>query len=566
MKKEEKMVIYQVLPRLFGNDRSSNVINGSMEENGCGKMSDFTDKALQSIKTMGVTHVWYTGLMEHATQTDYSAFGIKKDHPAIVKGKAGSPYAVKDYYDVSPDLANDVENRMNELEELVNRTHKAGMKVIIDFVPNHVAREYHSDSSPDGCSDLGAEDNNRTTFASDNNFYYIPGQVFTPDFPIWENGNAYHEFPAKATGNDCFNAHPSRNDWYETVKLNYGIDYLNGKQTHFDPVPNTWNKMTDILLFWASKKIDGFRCDMAEMVPVEFWSYSIPRVKEKYPDTVFIAEIYNPSQYRNFLYNGHFDYLYDKVGLYDTLRAIIAGFQPAHRITSCWQSADDIQPRMLNFLENHDEQRIASSFFAGDPRKAVPALAVASLMNTNPFMLYFGQELGEKGMDAEGFSGRDGRTSIFDYWSLESVRNWRDNGEFTDRLLTSGQKELRKCYAKILSLCNGSVAVRQGLFYDLMYANFNRQDFNPDRQFAFMRYCKNELLLIVANFDSCDVDISVFLPAHTFDYFGIDESQITQAKDLLLNKKLSPEIKRDTCYQLHIQSHNAAIVKFLFKK
>jgi glycosidase len=559
---ENKLLIYQVLPRLFGNGEPNNAPNGSILENGCGKLSAFTDRALKEIRAMGFTHIWFTGVLEQATQTDYSAFGIRKDHPAIVKGKAGSPYAIKDYYDISPDLADRVENRNEEFDALIERTHRAGMKVIIDFVPNHVARAYYSDTNPDGKPGLGAEDDRHTTFAVNNNFYYMPGQTFEPDFPLDADGCTYHEFPAKVTGNDCFSAHPSRNDWYETVKLNYGIDYLNGWQTHFDSVPDTWRKMTDILLFWASKKVDGFRCDMAEMVPVEFWKWAIPRVKEQYPPVIFIAEIYNPARYRDYLHEGKFDYLYDKVGLYDTLRAVITGHQPAFKLSSCWQSVDDIQAQMLNFLENHDEQRIASAFFAGDPQKALPALAVSATMNKNPFMLYFGQELGEPGMDAEGFSGRDGRTSIFDYWSIDSVRNWREQGNFTGKLLTEKQKKLRNAYVRILRLCNQSPAIRQGLFYDLMYANLNRPDFNPEKQFAFMRHHDSEWLLIVSNFDDRKADVKVFLPAHVFDHFGIDENRIRQAKDLLSGKKLTAEVGRDACYPVQIEANDAIIVQF----
>jgi glycosidase len=520
----EKISIYQVLPRLFGNRNPHPIPNGSIEENGCGKLSAFTGTVLKEIKKMGFNHIWYTGLLEHATQTDYADFGIQKDHSAIVKGKAGSPYAIKDYYNIDPDLAEDVPKRMTEFEELVKRTHQAGLKVIIDFVPNHVAREYHSESKPAGIEDLGASDNKQTTFAPDNNFYYIPGQTFELD--------TYREYPAKATGNDCFSAHPNRNDWYETVKLNYGIDYLNGEQTHFSPSPSTWEKMRDILLFWAGKGIDGFRCDMAEMVPVEFWGWAIPQIKQEHPAILFIAEVYNPHQYRNYLHNGKFDYLYDKVGLYDTLRGIIIGWQPASDITHCRQAVDDIQSQMLNFLENHDEQRIASDFFAGNPAKALPALVVSATMNTNPFMVYFGQELGERGMDAEGFSGCDGRTSIFDYWSIPSFRDE----------LSNSQKKLRNYYKKVLQLCTQSKAIREGKFYDLMYVNPRNEHFNPDKQFAYLRGHEEELLLIIANFDEKEVDVNVFLPAHAFDYFGIKENPA-----------------KDSYFPLHIKAHDAAI-------
>jgi len=562
----EKIIIYQVLPRLFGNTKSTNVFNGSMEENGVGKLSAFSSDVLQAIKKMGFTHIWYTGLLEHTTQTDYSKYGISKDHPAVVKGKAGSPYAIKDYYDIDPDLAENVPDRMKELNELVNRTHQAGLKMIIDFVPNHVARQYRSDIKPEEVVDLGENDNQAVSFDRNNNFYYLLGQEFTPEFDLTVQGDTYHEFPAKATGNDCFSAHPNRNDWYETVKLNYGVDYLNGHQSSFDPIPKTWFQMYNILKFWACKRIDGFRCDMVEMVPVEFWAYAIPLLKREYPDILFIAEIYNPNQYRNYLEKGKFDYLYNKVGLYDTLRSIICGNQSARAITQCWQSVDDIHAQMLNFLENHDEQRIASDFFAGDPCKAIPALVVSATLYKNPMMIYFGQELGERGMDNEGFSGLDGRTTIFDYWSVESLRNWYNNGKINPDALTADQKRLSEFYTRLLVLCNTSSAVREGKFFDLMYANPPSADFNPDKQFAFMRCARKELLLIVANFDDKDADIRIFIPEQAFSYFEIEESVV-----LSVNELLSPEIhnnatiKPNDVFSFHIVKYGTIIAQFILK-
>jgi glycosidase len=566
MKKTEKIIIYQVLPRLFGNENPSNIPTGSLEENGVGKLSAFTPLVLQEIRKMGFTHVWYTGLLEHATQTDYSGYGIRKDHPAIVKGKAGSPYAIKDYYDIDPDLADSVPDRMSEFESLVERTHQSGLKIIIDFVPNHVARQYKSDAKPKTVADLGEDDNIQASFDANNNFYYIPGQVFSPDFSLDAAGDVYNEFPAKATGNDCFSVHPGRNDWYETVKLNYGIDFLNSCACRFDPIPNTWYKMYDILHFWAAKNVDGFRCDMAEMVPVAFWAWVIPRIKQQFPDIIFIAEVYNPGLYRDYLWHGHFDYLYDKVGLYDTLRAIVCGQGSARDITRCWQSVGDIQPQMLNFLENHDEQRIASDFFAGNPQKALPALVVSATMHRNPLMIYAGQELGEKGMDAEGFSGLDGRTTIFDYWSVESLRNWYNKGKINEERLTDDQKVLRNYYSKVLTLCNKSQAIREGKFYDLMYANPYSTLFNPDKQFTFMRKAGDELLLIAVNFGDEDADISVFLPADAFDYLEIGEKEVISAKDLLSEEKMPMEIGRNFHYSMHFKKWGAHIIKFSLKK
>lgn len=533
-----KIIIYQVFPRLFGNEHTSCTPNGTKEENGCGHFADFTKKALAEIKSLGATHIWYTGIIEHATQTDYSAYGIPTDHPAIVKGKAGSPYAIKDYYDVDPDLALNPENRDKEFQNLVYRTHDAGLKVVIDFVPNHVARQYHAAHRPQGVEDLGEKDDTTRAFSPQNNFYYIPGSTFRPGFDLQGNApSPYYESPARATGNDNFSPSPGPNDWYETVKLNYGVDYCNGRAAFFDPIPSTWFKMRDILLFWGGKGVDAFRCDMAEMVPVEFWKWAIPQVKCHYPSIQFIAEVYNPSEYRNYLYNGGFDYLYDKVGLYDTLRNVVCGHASAKQITGCWQGIDDIKDHMLNFLENHDEQRLASDFFAGDPEKGKPALLVSACMGKNPFMVYSGQELGERGMDAEGFSGRDGRTTIFDYWSMDTVRRWRDRGRFSGRQVTAEEMTLRNYYARVLNLCNREKALREGDFYDLMYANTGSSLFNADRCYAFVRRKDKDLLLVVANFCDTTLHTAVNLPRHLFEFFRIEEKEEVIARDLLSGDK-----------------------------
>ena len=538
MEQNEKMIIYQVFTRLFGNNEVNNVYNGSLQENGCGKMDDFTNKALHEIKKLGATHIWYTGVIAHASQTDYSAYNIPRNHPSVVKGKAGSPYAIRDYYDIDPDLAVNVDHRMKEFEALVKRTHSNGLKVIIDFVPNHVARQYHSIAKPAGVKDLGEDDDNTKAFDVNNNFYYIPGARLEGEIDFYnEQAGTYEEMPAKATGNNRFDAYPNKTDWYETVKLNYGVDYMGNTGNHFSPVPDTWNKMKDILLFWASKGIDGFRCDMAEMVPCEFWGWVIPQVKKLHPELIFIAEVYNPNEYRNYIFNGHFDYLYDKVGLYDTLRAVICGYGSATAITGCWQSVNDIQSHMLNLLENHDEQRIASDFFAGDARKALPALLVSACMNTNPMMIYFGQELGEEGMDSEGFSGRDGRTTIFDYWSVDSIRRWCNHGRYNLHLLNDQEKELRRFYYHVLNLCNEEKAISQGEFFDLMYANQGNWLMNEHRQFAFLRKHANEVLLILVNFDEMSMHVSVNVPRHAFEYLQMPESENVQTVDLLTGEK-----------------------------
>lgn len=562
MSDENKLIIYQVFTRLFGNNNNHCINNGSITENGCGKMADFTAKALGEIKKLGATHIWYTGIIEHATQTDYRRYNIRPDHPAIVKGKAGSPYAIKDYYDVDPDLAKDVPERMREFENLVQRTHRSGLKVIIDFVPNHVARQYHSDMQPDGTSQLGANDDTDYAFSPYNNFYYIPQSKLHGQFDMkGAAAEPYKEFPAKATGNNRFDAYPNINDWYETVKLNYGVDYQNGGTCHFNPIPDTWNKMLDILMFWAEKHIDGFRCDMAEMVPVEFWEWAIPQVKAKYPTLLFIAEVYNPKEYGNYLFRGKFDYLYDKVGLYDTLRAIVCGNESATAITRAWQSLGGIEKRMLNFLENHDEQRIASDFFASNPRKAIPALIVSACMNVNPMMIYFGQEFGELGMDSEGFSGRDGRTTIFDYWSVDTIRRWRNGGKFDGKMLTDNQKHLYGIYQRILTLCNEEKAISQGDFFDLMYANINGWRFNEHKQYTFLRKYGRDLLLFVVNFDHISADLAINIPSHAFDFLQIPQMEQYRAVDLLTGKEENISLLPYKATEISVEGYSGKILK-----
>ena len=545
----EKIVIYQIFTRLYGNKNETRKQGGTIEENGCGKLNDFTPAVLKRISQMGVSHIWYTGVIRHATMTDYSQYGIPRQHPAVVKGRAGSPYAITDYYDVDPDLAVDVEKRMQEFEQLVERTHKAGMKVIIDFVPNHVARQYKSICKPRGVEDLGAGDNPAMGFDPQNNFYYCPGQRFSPYFDLYHGENEpYTEEPAKATGNDCFHNAPGKNDWYETVKLNYGVDYYAGRVGHFDPVPDTWKKMTDILLFWAAKGIDGVRCDMAEMVPAEFWAYATAKVKAEFPGLLFIGEVYNPGEYRHYIASG-FDYLYDKVGMYDTMFQIIRGQQSTQAITGAWQSTDDIRDHMLYFLENHDELRIGSDFFAADGRKAVPALVVNALMQQNPFMLYAGQEYGERGMDQEGFSGHDGRTTIFDYWSVDTLTR------AAKKQLTDEEQALYDTYKKVLTIARKEKAVGEGLNYDLMYVN---QQYH--RQYMFLRKSKSSTLLVVANFDDADAAVNVCIPAHAFDYLQLRQKTYA-ATDLLSGSTTELTLKADAAVGVAVPARNAVIYK-----
>jgi len=562
---KNKIFVYQILTRLFGNKNSRNKPHGTIEENGSGKFNDITDIVLNELKEAGYTHVWYIGVLAHASATDYTEYGIPRQFPEIVKGKAGSPYAIRDCYDVDPDLAVNVKKRMKEFEELIARTHNAGLNVLIDFVPNHVARNYRSIAKPKHVEEFGEKDDTSVVFAPHNNFYYLPGQPldlqFLRDKGIEVN---YVENPAKATGNDCFTNKPSEYDWYDTVKLNYGVDYLNERRRYFDPIPNTWKKMRDILFFWAAKDIDGFRCDMAEMVPLEFWKWVIPQIKAQFPDIIFFAEIYNPSVYRDFLADNTFDYLYDKVGLYDVLRDVACGYRPSSDITFILNAVGDIQHRMINFMENHDEQRIASDFFLKSGEKGKAAMIVTACINVNPVMIYFGQELGERGMDEEGFSGKDGRTSIFDYWSVDTVRRWNNNGKWNEELLTEEEIRLRKFYHKLIRLCNREKALREGLFYDLMYANYENPDFNSMKQYAFVRGDYKDFLLVIANFSNEEEEVTVWIPDHVYDFFKVNQHERAIAVPLLAEEKFPIDFSWTNPLKVKIKANEGEIYKISF--
>jgi glycosidase len=563
-----KIVIYQMMTRLFGNQNTTNKTYGTLEENGVGKFNDINETALKGIKELGVTHIWYTGVIEHALLTDYSAFGIPLDDAdVVVKGRAGSPYSIKDYYDVNPDLAVDVRNRMKEFEALVERTHLQEVKVIIDFVPNHVARAYRSDVKPEGVKDFGVDDDNTVSFNPANNFYYLPGQSFQPpkghtslgdnSFPTKDG--KFDEMPAKVSGNDQFTASPGVNDWFEAVKLNYGVDIQQGRKTYFEPVPNTWEKMRDILIFWATKKVDGFRCDMAEMVPVEFWHWVIPQVKAVNPEIIFIAEIYNPSQYRNYLDNGRFDFLYDKVQLYDSLRLLINQQSSTEDIPKIQQSLSGINHKMVHFLENHDEQRIASSFFATDPWKAIPGLVISASIDKAPVMIYFGQEVGEPGAGVKGFGGEDGRTTIYDYWGVPEHQKWVNGGKYDGGALSDEQKQLRQAYSDILILATENEAISQGDYYDLTEFNRTANNFS-DKVHAFVRVSGDERLVIVSGFNSKVEHIKIQLTDEVIEKLQLKKEEAYIARDLL-RSGTEVGISESYSFELDMQAYSSIILK-----
>ncbi|MDO4695281.1 alpha-amylase family glycosyl hydrolase [Porphyromonas sp.] len=554
---KSKISIYQVLPRLFGNKTGECVPNGNIKTNGVGKFSSFSSKALKSIKNLGITHIWYTGVLEHATKTAFR--DIPADPSSIVKGEAGSPYAIKDYYDVSPTLASKVSQRMQEFEALIARTHDTGLGVIIDFVPNHVARTYHSDSAPGDTKDFGCKDDRGVVFSPQNDFYYIPDQTLV----LKDDKHEYIERPARATGNDCFSATPTTHDWYETVKLNYGVDYVHGRHCHFEPRPPMWAKMLDILRYWAQKGVDGFRCDMAEMVPLAFWTWCIGELRKEYPHILFIAEVYRPHEYASYVQAG-FDYLYDKDGLYDTLTQVLRGHRPASDITRIHFEQEHVKGHMLRFMENHDEVRLGSDFMIGDGEKAFPAMVVSALIGaTDGIMTYFGQELGERGMDTEGFSGLDGRTSIFDYWSVGSVRRWiGKRSMFSDKELTDKEKRLRTKYSKLLNGMLEYEALNKGGFFDLMYAN-HKPDIDHSRDYFFLRSDGKETFLVVVNFAEYPRKYEITIPMHAFEILGMEDNRPVILEDILSDSRGAAMLSSHEPIEVDVPAHGAVVYRLV---
>ncbi|MBA6315291.1 alpha-amylase family glycosyl hydrolase [Cellulophaga baltica] len=589
---KKKEVVYQVFTRLFGNTNTTNKPWGTIEENGVGKFSDFTEKALTEIKDLGVTHIWYTGIPHHDVIRDYTSIGISNDDPDIVKGRAGSPYAVKDYYNVNPDLADDPKNRLKEFQALIKRTHKVGLKLIIDIVPNHVARNYEGKTTPKGQEPFGASDDTSVEYHRDNNFYYIPNAEF--QVPQWQDGyqplggekisladGKYTEIPARWTGNGSRLAQPDRNDWYETVKVNYGVrpdgsydfevlpDNFDAKdyKSHFEfwegkNVPDSWMKFKDIALYWLAMGVDGFRFDMAEMVPVEFWSYMNSNIKMQNSTAFLLAEVYNPDLYRTYIHKGKMDYLYDKVELYDSLKHIMAGHGWTDHIETVERGMKDIEHHMLRFLENHDEQRIASPEFAGDPKIAKPAMVVSATLSTAPTMIYFAQEVGEPGAENAGF-GSPSRTSIFDYIGVPTFQRWVNNKKFDGGQSTEDEKNLRDFYKRLLNFTIGSSAL-MGQYQEIHYYNKDHTEGYDHRVFTFCRWSDDEKLIIVTNFDKEKTyDFTLKVPEFIIEKWKLS-SGIFPMEDQLYHVS-NPELKVTDTKRGEFSIQIKPLESFIFK-
>lgn len=548
--KERKIVIYQVFTRLFGNTNTTNKPWGTIEENGVGKFDDFSDKALKEIKNLGITHIWYTGILHHDVITDYTKFGVSNDDPDVVKGRAGSPYAVKDYYNVNPDLAVDPAKRLEEFKALIDRSHKAGLKVLIDIVPNHIARNYQSLSNPEGVEDFGVSDNKTVIYDVNNNFYYVPNEAF--QVPVWENGYEplggekhalvdlkFEENPAKWTGNGSRLVQPNMNDWYETVKINYGITpegkkdfdelpegYENENyKKHFEfwsdkTVPDSWIKFRDIALYWTALGVDGFRYDMSEMVPVEFWSYMNSYIKMKNENAFLLGEIYTPSIYRDYIHKGKIDYLYDKVALYDTIKHIMQGHGLTDNLPQIQKDLEDIEHNMIHFLENHDEQRIASPDFAGSAEKGKPAMVVSTTISSSPTLIYFGQEVGEPGNEQAGF-GSPTRTSIFDYIGVPHHQRWMNNHQFDGGQSSDKEKELRDFYQRLLNFTISSSALMGDYEEIHTYNREHTKNYNH-KVFSFVRWSDDEKLIVISNFDADEsYEFDLKLPSSVIESWSL---------------------------------------------
>lgn len=583
-----KIVVYQAFTRLFGNSNPSNIRFGTAAQNGVGKFNDFNDAALTSLKALGVSHLWLTGVPHHALVADYSAYGISADDPDVIKGRAGSPYAVKDYYSVNPDLAVDPAKRMEEFKALITRAHQHGMKIIIDIVPNHVARRYESLGKPAGVRDFGADDNTALEYSKHNNFYYVPGQAFElPDIPaeFTPLGNEAHplkdgqfaEMPAKWTGNGARAAKPDFNDWYETVKINYGVkpdgsydferlpaDYATKDYAahaafwQSKELPDSWLKFRDITKFWLALGVDGFRFDMAEMVPVEFWSFLNSSIKLQNKDALLLAEVYQPQLYRDYVHLGKMDYLYDKVGFYDSLKLLMQGKGTGSEVLAKQAEVADIDRHMLKFLENHDEQRIASPEFAGSADKGKPAMVVSTLIGKAPTLVYFGQEVGEAGALDAGF-GKPSRTSIFDYVGVPAHQGWLNGGKFDGGGLTAEQAALRTFYQQLLKFSREATALN-GEFVALHQLNLTSPGYS-EQQLSFARFDDKQQLLVISNFAEQPVSFSLQLPAELLKSW-----QMTNQPVLFRDLFSQQQIKSDAAHEHRLQIELAPLGSLVLQR
>ncbi len=539
-------MIYQLLVRNFGNTNSNRKPGGTLLENGCGKFHDINNAALSAIREMGFNHVWLTGVLEQASGTDYP--GRPADPPEILKGVAGSPYAIRDYFDVCPDYAEEPGNRIAEFRELLERCRRHGLRTIIDFVPNHVARSYASDVKPE--LSFGEGDRRDVFFDRDNHFYYLnkthPGGGPPLRLPCCSGRFAPETDFGRVTGNNAVTWSPSIDDWYETVKLNYGHDFTTGRLTSHLPgadaapgdVPRTWRTMDAIIAYWQEMGVDGFRSDMAHMVPMEFWRWMVKRARSRDADVFFIAEAYDgdPAKLTDAdvldeLWKAGYDGAYEHP-TYKILQGIYESGKWANDIDGETFGGGRFH-HCVRYIENHDEVRVANPQHWGGAgmNAGKPAAAVMFGMSRAAIMLYSGQEIGEPAIGAEGFSGDDGRTSIFDYTAMPEFQKWFNGGKCNGAKLSSGQKELRKWYGDLLAILH-EPAFTAGDFYGLNHANKENPAFgrvggetcSGHWLYAFLRRDaeSGQAFLCLANFHPTETlaDVRVIIPEHALGWIG----------------------------------------------
>ena len=582
----ERIRIYQLLVRLFSNTNETRKANGTMAENGVGKFNDINDAALVSLREMGFNHLWLTGVLQQATATDYSSVGQPADDPDLLKGIAGSPYAIKDYFDVCPDYAEKPENRLDEFKALLERMHKHGLKALIDFVPNHVARSYASDVKPE--LDFGKDDDKSKPFDAGNNFFYLkPGNDGPPlRLPTVKDGKPVSptcklpgiecdglfqpekEF-GRVTGNNKATWTPSLDDWYETVKLNYGFDFTVAARNVREypnagaldkPIPDTWKKMNQVLAYWQSLGVDGFRCDMAHMEPPEFWAWVIPRARERDPQVVFIAEAYDNdpakvpatnSSETNVMFHllkAGFTAVYDDPS-YKAIKKIYDGPGWANDIDDA-RPNDFIFEGSLRYVENHDEVRLAAKEWGRLGMKiGPPVAAILYGLSRGPVMVYNGQEVGEPAAGVEGFGGDDSRTSIFDYWSMPELVKWVNEHKYDGGKLSPEQKELRASYARLLKLVN-EPAFRAGIFLPLnalnrsnpKYGRLGTEQPSGHWIYSFLRYDQGseQRFLITANLHPKEAlkDVTVRFDQSVVEKLGL--TKMDPKTPLILTDRLAP--------------------------
>ncbi len=572
-----RLRVYQLFVRLFGNINETRRPNGTLAENGVGKFNDLNDAALAAIAEMGFSHVWLTGVLQQASATDHSAAGQPPADPDLLKGLAGSPYAIEDYFDVSAEYAVEPEKRLAEFQALLQRIHAHGMKALIDFVPNHVARCYHSEIKPE--INFGVGDDRSKFFDRHNNFFHLPPNEQGPPLrlPTWRDGVALSPTcqlkgmqcdglfagemeHGRVTGNNVVSWQPGLHDWYETVKLNYGFDFTDPQKNRREypnartpekAVPDTWEKMDQVIAYWQSLGVDGFRCDMAHMEPPEFWKWLIHRARTRFPEVTFLAEAYDNDPAKvpgsdpvlSQLHGGGGNVMCDLLeagfnGVYD---------DPTYRVLKeiyeggCWANDLDLMARdpyifenSLRYAENHDEVRLASPSQWGGVGMNVgrPVAAILYGLSRGPLMLYNGQEVGEPAAGAEGFGGDDSRTTIFDYWSMPALVGWVNDHKYDGAKLTAEQRDLRAFYRRLVRL-NNQPAFRAGGLFPLNSANRENPQFGRLGDegasghwcYAFLRHdvATRQRFLVAVNLHPQETlrEVRVDLPPAALDFLRL---------------------------------------------